>query len=147
MEKESPAFSRIRRALQLGVDAIEHLGLLAIVVATSVAMLQEVMVMLQAHHVQLSDLLLLFLFLEVLAMVGQYYRTGQLPVRFPLYIAMVSLARYLILDVHDLEEWRILAVSVSILLLTVAVLVVRYGHIRFPYEKDKAERGKAYVRE
>ncbi|MBL8484420.1 MAG: phosphate-starvation-inducible PsiE family protein [Rhodocyclaceae bacterium] len=147
MEKESSAFMRVRRVMQMGVDGIEHLGLLAIVIATAVAMLQEINSMLQAHHVRLSDLLLLFLFLEVLAMVGQYFRTGQLPVRFPLYIAMVSLARYLILDVHDLEEWRILAVSSSILLLTVAVLVVRYGHIRFPYEKDKREQNKAYVRE
>jgi phosphate starvation-inducible membrane PsiE len=43
----------------------------------------------------------MFLYLEVLAMIGQYFKSGQLPVRFPLYIGMVALARYLILDIKD----------------------------------------------
>ena len=104
--------------------------------------------MVASHRVALADLLLMFLYLEVLAMIGQYFKSGQLPVRFPLYIGMVALARYLILDLKDMSEWRVLAVASAILLLTVAVLVIRYGHVRFPYRED-AERnpGKAYVRE
>jgi protein PsiE len=91
------------------------------------------MVMIGAGRVTLADLLLMFLYLEVLAMIGQYFNSGQLPVRFPLYIAMVAMARYVILDLKELTEWRMLAVSGAILLLTVAVLVIRYGHTRFPY--------------
>jgi protein PsiE len=86
--------------------------------------------------VTLADLLMLFLYLEVLAMVGAYYRSGKLPVRFPLYISMVALARYLVLDFKGMEEWRMLAITASILLLTLAVLVVRIGHVRYPYPSN-----------
>jgi len=115
----------------------EHIGLMVIAIATVIAMGAEVMVMVKAAHVALSDLLLLFLYLEVLAMVGAYYRSGKLPVRFPLYIGMVALARYLVLDIKGMEDWRMLAVTGSILLLTLAVLVVRFGHVHYPYASDE----------
>ena len=51
---------------------------------------------------------------------------------------MVALARYLILDIKDLDVWRMLAVSGSVLLIAVAVLIIRYGHVRFPYAEDAA---------
>jgi len=114
----------------------EHVGLLVIAIATVIAMTTEVSVMVRAAQVTLSDLLLLFLYLEVLAMVGAYYRSGKLPVRFPLYIGMVALARYLVLDIKGMDDWRMLAVTGSILLLTLAVLVVRFGHLRYPYPSD-----------
>lgn len=115
----------------------ENIGLLVIAIATVIAMATEVSAMVNAARVALSDLLLLFLYLEVLAMVGAYYRSGKLPVRFPLYIGMVALARYLVLDIKGMEDWRMLAVTGSILLLTIAVLVVRFGHVRYPYPSDE----------
>jgi protein PsiE len=115
----------------LGV--IEHVGLAVITVATVIAGIGEVQIMMNAGMVTLADLLLLFLYLEILAMVGLYYQSGKLPVRFPIYIAIVALARYLVLDMKNLDEWRLLGVAVAILLLSVAVLAVRYGHTRFPY--------------
>ncbi len=115
----------------------EHVGLLVIAVATVFAMTNEIAAMVRASQVALSDLLLLFLYLEVLAMVGAYYRSGKLPVRFPLYIGMVALARYLVLDIKGMEDWRMLAVTGSILLLTLAVLIVRIGHVRYPYPRDE----------
>lgn len=99
-------------------------------------MVAETLVMIRAMQVTLTDLLLLFLYLEVLAMVGLYYQSGKLPVRFPLYIGMVALARYLILDMKSLDDWRMLAVTGSILLLTLAVFLIRYGHVRYPYPGD-----------
>lgn len=115
----------------------EHVGLLVIAIATVIAMTNEIATMVRASQVALSDLLLLFLYLEVLAMVGAYYRSGKLPVRFPLYIGMVALARYLVLDIKGMEDWRMLAVTGSILLLTLAVLIVRIGHVRYPYASDE----------
>ncbi len=115
----------------------EHVGLLVIAIATVIAMGSEVVSMVREARVALSDLLLLFLFLEVLAMVGAYYRSGKLPVRFPLYIGMVALARYLVLDIKGMEDWRMLAVTGSILLLTIAVLVIRIGHVRYPYPSNE----------
>ncbi len=119
------------------LSLVENIGLLVIAIATVVAMASEVTAMVRAMQVGLADLLLLFLFLEVLAMVGAYYRSGKLPVRFPLYISMVALARYLVLDIKGMEDWRMLAITASILLLTLAVLVVRIGHVRYPYPSDE----------
>jgi protein PsiE len=119
------------------LSLVEHIGLLVIAIATVIAMANEIVDMVGAAQVTLADLLLLFLYLEVLAMVGAYYRSGKLPVRFPLYISMVALARYLVLDFKGMEEWRMLAITASILLLTLAVLVVRVGHVRYPYPSDE----------
>ena len=148
MDIRSHTFDRLRGFFSSGLDLVEYAGLLVIAFATTVAMYQEAMVMVAAGRVALADLLLMFLYLEVLAMIGQYFKSGQLPVRFPLYIAMVALARYLILDLKDMNEWRMLAVASAIFLLTVGVLVIRYGHVRFPYRQDAEDTpGKAYVRE
>lgn len=146
MQRNSILFGRVQGFFRQGLDLVEFVGLLVIGFATTVAMYQEIMVMVAAHKVALTDLLLMFLFLEVLAMIGHYFSSGQLPVRFPLYIAMVALARYLILDAKEITEWRMLAVSGSILLLTLAVLAVRYGHVKFPYEQD-GDIKRPYVKE
>lgn len=121
---------------------VENVGLLVIALATVFAMVSETLVMVHAMQVTLTDLLLLFLYLEVLAMVGLYYGSGKLPVRFPLYIGMVALARYLILDMKSMDDWRMLAVTASILLLTLAVFLIRYGHVRFPYADDDTKDQK-----
>ena len=149
MDIRSHSFDRIRRFFSSGLDFIEYVGLLIIGIATTVAIGQEVVVMVSAHKVQLADLLLMFLYLEVLAMIGQYFKSGQLPVRFPMYIAMVALARYLILDIKEMTEWRMLAVAAAIFLLTLGVLIIRYGHVKFPYREDASEGTpeKRFVRE
>lgn len=116
---------------------IESLGLIVIAIATVIAGIQEVGVMIEHRSVQLADLLLLFIYLEVLTMVGLYMQSGQLPVRMPLYIGMVALARYLVLDMKEMDVWRMAGVSASVLVLALAVLVVRYGHTRFPYGRGE----------
>ncbi len=126
------AISRFALSI-LGI--IEHTGLAVITVATVIAMLGEVNVMVAAQAVTLADLLLLFLYLEILAMVGLYYQSGKLPVRFPIYIAIVALARYMVLDMKNMDEWRLLGVAAGILLLALAVLAIRYGHARYPYNE------------
>lgn len=124
------------RYARIALTIVEQLGLFIIAVATIVAGYQEVRVMIDNGRVTLADLLLMFLFLEVLTMVGLYYRSGKLPVRFPLYIALIALARYIILDVKEITELRMLAVAGAILLVSVAVLVIRFGHVRYPYVED-----------
>ncbi|MHB8405088.1 MAG: phosphate-starvation-inducible protein PsiE [Gammaproteobacteria bacterium] len=81
-------------------------------------------------------LLLLFIFLEVITMVESYWRLGKLPVRIPLYIAMVALARYLILDTSDAHNIHALFITGAILILAVAVFVIRFGHLKFPYQEQ-----------
>ncbi len=115
---------------------VQDIGLLIIGISTIIAVGIEVMVMIDARSVTLADLLLLFIYLEVISMVAIYLDSGKLPVRMPLYIAIVALARYLILDMKGLETWRILGVAAAALILSVAVLVIRFGHTRFPYDKS-----------
>ncbi|MEJ2619426.1 MAG: phosphate-starvation-inducible PsiE family protein [Candidatus Thiodiazotropha sp.] len=119
------------------LDLIENLGLVVIAIATLVATGAEIMVMVRAQTVTLSDLLLLFIYLEVFTMVKVYLDSGKLPVRIPLYIAIVALARYLILDMKAMDNWRMLATSGAALVLAITVLAIRYGHTLFPYRKDE----------
>jgi protein PsiE len=112
---------------------LEYAGLSLITICTVAAGIHEVNAMLVAGSVTLADLLLLFLYLEIFAMVGVYFESGKLPVQFPIFIAIVALARFLVLDLKNLDHWDLLGVSSSVLLLTLAVLVVRYGHVKLPY--------------
>ncbi|MGA0586831.1 phosphate-starvation-inducible PsiE family protein [Dyella sp. KRB-257] len=111
---------------------IEKIGLLAILLATLFAGFSEVRQMIVAGHAGVSDLLLLFMYLELVSMVEVYWTAGKLPVRMPLYIAMVALARHMLVD-QQLPALDLLGTSVAILLLAVAVVVVRYGHLKLPY--------------
>lgn len=139
MQHNHPLLIKTRKFLDNGLVMVEIGALIATGFATTVAILQEIWIMVDRKTVTLADLLLMFLYLEVLAMIGQYLRTGQIQVRFPLYIAMVALARYLIIEVKEIEAWRILAISGSICLLTLAVLAIRYGHLKFPYKELGSE--------
>ena len=118
------------------LSLIEHVGLGVITIATVIAGAGEVGVMIEAGAVTLADLLLMFLYLEILAMVGLYYQSGKLPVRFPIYIAIVALARYMVLDMKNLDEWRLMGIALAVLLLSLAVLAIRYGHARYPYDRE-----------
>ena len=130
------AVKLIKRMNQSALHLLEHIGLAVIAIATVVAAAGEVNVMISAGIVLLPDLLLMFLYLEVLAMVAIYYEQGKLPIRFPLYIGMIALARYLIIEMKNISEMRLLVVASAILILSIAVLVVRYGHVRLPYDED-----------
>jgi protein PsiE len=147
MDTKSHVFDRIRRFFGEGLEIVEYFGLLIIAIATTVAMYDEVLGMVAIGRVQLADLLLMFLYLEVLAMVGQYFKSGHLPIRYPLYIAIVALARYLILDIKEMAGIHMVAVAIAVLLLALAVLVIRYGHTRFPYNEDEDLKQKPYSRE
>jgi protein PsiE len=119
-----------------GLNIVELVGLCIIGFATTFAIGQETWSMIETHKVSLSDLLLLFLYLEVLAMVGQYFKTGQIQVRYPIYIAIVALARVLIVEAKTFDNWHLIAVAGTIVLLAIAVLIVRYGHVRYPYKSS-----------
>ena len=132
-----------RRLLQF----FEGVGLVVIALATIFTGYQETMLMLHNGRVTLADLLLMFLYLEILTMVGLYFESGKLPVRFPLYIALVALARYITVDVKEMDNIRLLGVSAAIVLIALGVLVIRYGHVRYPYVEDLEELAEAASRE
>ncbi len=123
------------RALTL----VEDIGLLIISISTVIAMLFEIGSMINARAVTLADLLLMFIYLEVIAMASIYLKSGKLPVRMPLYIAIVAMARYMILDMKNLDTLRLLGLAGAILILAITIFVIRYGHTQFPYnDKDSS---------
>tara|TARA_B110000483_G_C18129091_1_gene516871 strand:+ start:621 stop:1097 length:477 start_codon:yes stop_codon:yes gene_type:complete len=86
-----------------------------------------------------EDILLLFIYLELGAMVGIYFKTNHMPVRFLIYVAITALTRMLIEIVSDVNSphGEILSVVGSIVLLTLAVLVLRFGSHKFGQVNDE----------
>lgn len=113
---------------------IERVGLALVTVATFFSLAHELVRMWHSGVVGLGDLLQLFLYLEVFSMIKSYSGSGKLPMRYPIYIAMVALARYLLLDMKGMSEWHMLAIASAILILAISVLVMRFGHAKFPYD-------------
>jgi protein PsiE len=116
---------------------VENIGLLIILLATLAAGAGEVQNMLTAGKVTLADLLLLFLYLEIVTMLGLYYREGKLPVRYPIYIAIVALTRYIVLGMKEIDNLTLIAMTGAILMLTVSVLLLRYGQVKMPYKDNE----------
>lgn len=140
MSMTEPNF-RIMNTASHVLGHLEIAFLVVITVATVIASVQEIGEMVVRRQVALADLLLLFIYLEVLTMVSVYMDSGALPVRIPLYIAMVALARHIILDMKEMTELGIASSAAAVLILAGAVLVVRFGQTRFPYQSS-TRRGR-----
>ena len=119
------------------IQIIEWIGLILITLATIVAIGQEVYVVIEKAKVELHDILLFFIYLEVLSMVSLYLTSGKLPVRYPIYIAIVAITRFVILEMKDMEPEQIIMLAVAIFALTLAALVLRFGHAKFPYPSSE----------
>jgi phosphate starvation-inducible membrane PsiE len=118
------------------VGVFHTLALFAIGAATAWAAGYEFFLMFSKHHASIQDLLLMFIYLEIGAMVGIYFKTNHMPVRFLIYIAITAITRYIVDLVagHD-KIYEILAMSGSILILGASVLVVRYASNKYPSGK------------
>lgn len=116
----------------------ETLGLGIVFLATVISIGLEVWHMIEVRNVELGDLLLLFIFLEVISMIGIYYQSHRVPVRYPIYIAITALARILVLDSKSLEPWALVAIGATVLVLAVAILVIRYGQVKLPYGDENS---------
>lgn len=98
--------------------------LLLIAVATIIATLIELVRIISVQSVNLSDLFLLFIYAEVLGMVGVFYRDNRIPVTLPIIIAMTALTRMIIQESKDLDAINILFEASGILLLSIAAYIM-----------------------
>jgi phosphate starvation-inducible membrane PsiE len=116
------------------VESFHYLALFAIGATIVWAAVAAFVGMAAKGHASIDDILLLFIYLELGAMVGIYFKTNHMPVRFLIYVAMTALTRLLISDVqaHDRPELNLVYVTGAILLLAVATLIIRFGSSRFP---------------
>ena len=123
------------RLVQISENAI----LLVIGLATLFASGVEVKRLFDTGTVNLSDLFLLFIYAEVLGMVGAFYKSHRIPVTLPIIIAMTTLCRMIILQSKDIDPVNILYEAGGILILAASALMMSY--------KDKMSLEKVRLRE
>ena len=126
----SDADRNISRLTHSLLQIVERIGLLLVLLATLVAFGNELWHIFVDKNgkVSLADLLLMFIYLEVVAMIGIYFEHHRLPVRFVLYIAVVALARHIVLDMKGMPWEALIASSAAILMVVISVTVVRLRH-------------------
>lgn len=127
------------------VEGFHYLGLFAIGAITAWASVMAFVDMFTAGRVSIDDILLLFIYLELGAMVGIYFKTNHLPIRFLLYIAITALTRYLIGDVshHRTPDVGLVYLCGGIFFLALSVLAVRFASYKFPSSKAISATGEA----
>ena len=124
------------------VNLFHQIALFAIGAATVWASVHAFMDMIVAGKSSIEDLLLLFIYLEIGAMVGIYFKTNRMPVRFLIYVAINPLMRLLIsiANHHDKADSQyLLIIAAGISLLCVAAVILRYGSTRFPTDAGLAK--------
>lgn len=122
---------------------VESVFLGFIAIFTMAAMCQEVYSIIEDRTVELEDLLLMFIYVEVLAMIGIYYDSKKIPITLPLYIAITALARLVILHGKDQSALNYLIETSSILILTVSCLIITYQQKNTKPEFGTIENKKA----
>jgi phosphate starvation-inducible membrane PsiE len=139
------AFERMERRADVAgnvlVRTFHLLALFAIGGATVWSAVDAFLDMVKAGRAEVGDILLLFIYLELGAMVGIYFKTNRLPVRFLIYVAITALTRLMIEVIsktHDANQ-TVIIISGAILLLTFAEIVLRYGSVKFPVARGPEE--------
>ena len=107
------------------IKTTERLLLICIAIATVCATVIEISTLISDREVELADLLLLFIYTEVLGMVGVFYRSGSIPITLPLFIAITALSRMIILQGKGSDPQNLLYEAGAILMLAIAVLIIR----------------------
>ena len=122
------------------VDLFHYLALFVIGGTIVWSAIFEYMHIMAAGHAKLKDILLLFIYLELGAMVGIYFKTHRLPVQFLIYIAITALSRHLVIDVQkvstDFHLYLLISITVAIAILSLSVLVLTYTGRKFGRPED-----------
>lgn len=123
------------------VETFHYLGLFAIGGATVWGAVFAFAKMTEKGAASIEDLMLLFIYLEIGAMVGIYFKTNHMPVRFLLYIAITALTRHLVayVNTHEKPELELLIIAGAIFVLAMSVLAIRYGSYWFSSDSPIAE--------
>ena len=108
------------------VKQIQLVALVIILVSTVSAFGQEMYQMILVQRVTLADLLLLFLYLEVLAMVRVFWESQSIQITLPLFIAITALARFIILQGKSLNPEILLYEAGAIVLIALAIVILRF---------------------
>jgi len=125
MKKIGSDGMKIDFGFQKIIHLMENVFLLVIALLTVIGVGKELYLIAIRHDVGLQDLLLMFLYVEVLAMVSAYYDSKQVPITLPIFIAITALARATILH-KDQEPLNLIYEAAAILMLALASVAVNY---------------------
>ena len=119
------------------IKITEKTLLVIIALLTVVATCEEVLKIYDSKSVQLADLLLLFIYTEVLGMIGIFFVSNRIPITLPIFIAMTAISRLIILQGKEMDMSLLLYEAAAILTLAIAVLIVRYKPMKtYSYQTD-----------
>jgi len=110
---------------------IQLAAVLFVLFSTILAFAIEVKVMYDARNVSLADLLLMFIYIEVIGLVRSYWETRAIRVTYPLVIAITALARYIILQDKDSDPTNLIYISIAILIVAIATVVIKFRNSKY----------------
>ena len=119
-------------------EILEKIVLSILLVCTLIVIGQEILMMVENKRVTLADILLLFIYVEVLGMIKEYWLAKVIRMSYPLFIAMTALARLIILQRKDIEPVTLIYESVAILIIAISIVVLRVRHLDY-FKRDKKD--------
>ena len=119
-------------------EILEKIVLSILLVCTLIVIGQEILMMLENQRVTLADILLLFIYVEVLGMIKEYWVAKVIRMSYPLFIAMTALARLIILQRKDIEPVTLIYESLAILIIAISIVVLRLRHLDY-FKRDKKD--------
>ena len=117
--------------MNLAIRNIQLVAVLAVLVATIIAFFVELSVMYETRTVGLADLLLMFIYIEVLGLVRSYWETRSVRITYPLVIAITALARYIILQDKNSDPANLIYIALAILIVSLATVVIRFRNSKY----------------
>lgn len=118
-------------------EILEKIVLSILIVCTVIAIGMEIQGMITNLEVTLADILLLFIYIEVIGMIKEYWVSKVIRMSYPIFIAITALARYIIMGRQNVEPSAYLYESAAILILAIAIVVLRVRHMEIINRKSK----------
>ena len=110
---------------------IQLTAVLFVLVSTIVAFFLEVKEMYDNRNIELADLLLMFIYIEVIGLVRSYWETQSVRITYPLIIAITALARFIILQDKESDPANLIYISLAILIVAIATVIIRFRNSRY----------------
>ena len=129
-------FTKIIKGLHWTTVSSERVLLAIIGIATCLAAAQYLFSMFVAREITLADLFLLFIYAEIIGMVGVFYSTNRIPVTLPIIIAITALCRLIIMQGKDTDALMLVGEASAILILSISAYIMSLKD-KLSIEKDK----------
>ena len=118
-------------------ELLEKIVLSELIICTIIAIGMEIQGMIAVYRVTLADILLLFIYIEIIGMIKEYWVSKMIRMSYPLFIAMTALARMIIMQRKDVDPSAYVYESVAILILAIAIVVLRVRHMEILNRRSK----------